>query len=277
MASATWLTRLPSWADLARAAGQAVRVAGRHVTMNSASAKPPARPAPPGFPPPPAGPGFAAQFPYPPPLAATSWPAGVGAVLPESAVAVGDLPRICVVTGQPTDDMKHMRWVWAPSWIALFIVVSGPLVFVLRHMLGDKASGYLPVHRSVTRKFAAYTAGGYLLVFVGVLQLCIAAGVLSGQLALLGVVVSTAGFLLAEVPHRLLPVRRGAQGYLSLPKASPEFAAAFRGGRPAGQVPYASQHRHDNGRRRMMWIVVGTPVVVAVVVAVLVPTLAGQS
>ena len=151
--------------------------------MNSASAKPPA---PPGYPPPPAPPGFAAQFPYPPPPAAPAWPSELGTVLPESAVAVGDLPRICVVTGQATDDMKKMRWVWAPAWIALFIVVSGPLVFVLREILGDKASGYLPVHRSVTRKFAVYTAGGYLLVFVGVLQLCIAAGVLSGQLALLG-------------------------------------------------------------------------------------------
>ena len=37
-----------------------------------------------------------------------------GLVVPVAALEVGDLPRICVVTGQPTNNMIKMRWHWSP-------------------------------------------------------------------------------------------------------------------------------------------------------------------
>ncbi|BEP14919.1 hypothetical protein acdb102_32300 [Acidothermaceae bacterium B102] len=198
--------------------------------------------------------GFAATAPaqfYPPPPpfappayatppASQAWAPKLGLVVPQQAVEVGDLPRICVVSGQPTDRMKKMRWNWAPSWVAIFVVAGLLPFFLVRELVGDKVSGYLPLHPSVTRRFRLQIAGGLVGFLASLVLLIVSAAQSSGLLAVLALALTVASVLLVFRPGRALPVRRAAPGFVSLPKASPAFVAAFRSGRPAGQLPYTA-------------------------------------
>ncbi|MDX6256837.1 MAG: hypothetical protein QOJ11_3171 [Frankiales bacterium] len=182
-----------------------------------------------------------------------SWPAKLGLVVPEIAVQTGDLPRICVVSGRPTDNFVKMRWSWAPAWTYVFLFAGVLPVILLRYVLGTRSAGYLPIHRDVRRKRRRQ---GVLAVlgFLGGLGAFIAAAALSSALpALLGVALIVGGIWTACLPGRALPVRPAGPGFLAFPKASPAFAAAFRAGRPASQVPYsASPVKYRTGK---VWLV----------------------
>ncbi len=191
---------------------------------------------PAGYPPagyPPAG--FGQQFSPPP-----DWPAKLGLVVPQIAVETGDLPRICVVSGQPTENMVKMRWSWAPSWTYLFLFLGVLPVLLVRHLAGTRAAGFLPIHPDVQRKRRLQGVAA-LLGLAGALVLLIgAAAMSSGVLAFLALALLVAGIACMVQPGRSLPVRPAGQGYLAFPKASPAFAAAFRAGRPVGQFPYSA-------------------------------------
>jgi hypothetical protein len=185
-----------------------------------------------GYPPP----GFGQQQ-YAPP----AWPAKLGLVVPEIAVQTGDLPRICVISGRPTDNFVKMRWSWAPAWTYIFVLAGILPVLVIRYFAGTRSAGFLPIHRDVQRKRRRQ---GVLAVlgFLGGLAVFIAAAALSsGLTALLGVALIVGGTSIAFQPSRALPVRPAGPGFIAFPKASPAFAAAFRAGRPANQVPYSAE------------------------------------
>lgn len=178
---------------------------------------------------PPANP-FAA--PPPPMYAPQSWPAELGLVLPEHAVATGDLPRICVVTGQPTDNMVKMRWTWAPAWTYL-------LGLLIRHILSDRVAGYLPVHPSVHGRHQRGVRGSIVGFVVGLIVMIVGAMV-ALPVAMVGLAMIVASMIVLFQHRQLVQVERAAPGFLALPKASREFSAAFHAGRPAGQLPYSS-------------------------------------
>jgi hypothetical protein len=170
-----------------------------------------------------------------PQAAGTVWPAELGLVVPEYAVATGDLPRICVVTGVPTENMVRMRWLWAPSWTFF-------LGLLIRYLIADKAAGYLPIHPSVRRKRRQLELSAVLAFVAGLVVMVAGAAGNQPVIALLGAAVVLAGLWTLSVAARpTAPVRRAGPGYLALPKASPAFAAAFRAGRPAGQQPYRQE------------------------------------
>jgi hypothetical protein len=194
------------------------------------------------------------------------WPAKLGLVVPQYAVETGDLPRICVVSGVPTERMKKLRWIWAPSWVAIFIVVGLIPYLIVREFAGDKVSGYLPLHPSVSRRFNLQRWGGIVGFLAGFVLLIASAAQSSGLLALLGLAVLIGGVVLACQPGRVLKVKRAAPGYLAIPKASPAFAAAFRAGRPTGQFPHTATPAKFGTRK--VFIVLGVVMVPLIAIGV---------
>jgi hypothetical protein len=241
------------------------------------SGYPPSGYAPPGYPPPtfgfpgqaPANPfaapagyapagyapsGFAAQpvFGNPPPQ---SWPAKLGLVVPQYAVETGDLPRICVVSGLPTDTMVRMRWMWSPAWSYL-------LGLLIRYLVADKVAGYLPIHPSVRRRHRLTMAAAIAAFPVG-LVVMVAGAAAQAVAVVFGVALWIGAIAMIALRGRLVPVKRAAPGFLAIPKASPAFAAAFRAGRPAGQVPYSTTPA--TFRTRTVFIVLGVVLLVPVI------------
>ena len=208
---------------------------------------------PPAFPPPAnvrtpqhaSGPAYAASTPMPSYAGAQfvskpvygpppTWPADIGLVVPQNAVETGDLPRVCVVSGVPTDNMARQRWMWAPSWTYFF----GLLV---RYVVADRVTGYLPIARSVLRRHVALVLvciAGFACGFVALV-----AGLMSTRpvVALVGLTFFVGSVVVLGIKGTLVKVKRAAPGYLAITNASPEFARAFKAGRAAGVAPYASK------------------------------------
>jgi hypothetical protein len=203
--------------------------------LNPFAAAPNALAAPPVYGQPVYGPPPGAQF------LPQVWPAKLGLVVPEYAVQTGDLPRICVISGRPTETMYKMRWLWAPSWTWIFVFLGLFPALIVRYLAGDKVAGYLPVHPTVRRKCRWFTSLGALALLVGFFTAIGGLADSQAVAALLGVALLVGGGVAVFIWGQKLPVRRAAPGFVALPKASPEFAAAFKVGRPARQVPYSTE------------------------------------
>jgi hypothetical protein len=178
-----------------------------------------------------AGPGFASAPTYGAPPA---WPADIGLVVPQFAVEIGDLPRICVISGVPTDNMVRQRWSWAPGWTLL-------LGAILRYTLSDRVGGFLPIAPAVRRRHATMVVGcvvGFMAGFIALL-----AGLAGNQpvAAVVGLVLFLGCPVLLGRKGSLVKVKRAAPGYLAIKNASPEFARAFQAGRPVGVAPHVSR------------------------------------
>lgn len=57
------------------------------------------------------------------------------------------LPRVCALTGEPTDDVKLRKFMWYPQWINLTILIALPIALILSLVMRKEMTVNLPLIR----------------------------------------------------------------------------------------------------------------------------------
>lgn len=86
----------------------------------------------------------------------------------------GELPEVCVVTGEPADGLVGYRFESYPEWMWLLLFAGFFPFFIAMYFLKDDVEGLVPIRRDVIRRFhrrrrraLAVAAAGAILTVSG--------------------------------------------------------------------------------------------------------------
>jgi hypothetical protein len=202
-----------------------------------------------------------------------SWPVSMGTVVSQYALETGDLPRVCVLTGVPTENMVWVHWRWAP-----LRAHGGRARQLERRMLrptrADRVSGYLPIALR-TQRWQQVKVAAVLTGFgVGLVATVVGAGEGHAVVAAAGVGLMVGAVLVLAVKGRLVRASRADAGYVALKNAHPDFTLALEAWQPTGWRPRARLRRARKVRKAFL---VRVSVLTAVAMTGVVLRLAGAA
>ncbi len=148
----------------------------------------------------------------------------------------GDLPSVCVVTGEDADGLVSFRFNSLPDWTWL-LLLFGVFPFLIATMFAsEEVRGEVPVRRDVVARYHRRKRLSILVGAVGIAALGLGVGFSQTELAWMGVaallaaavtgVVASTGFIDGQ------PDRTGL--WVKLSRVHPNFVEALRA---RGQVP----------------------------------------
>lgn len=147
--------------------------------------------------------------------------------VPRERFEAGDLPRVCVRTGQPADGTTEVRFDSTPGWTWI-LLLFGVLPFLIASWFAtEHATGQLPVTRAVVRRYHLLRATSGLLTIGGLGAVLGAMLVDSPTMAWVGVIAVVVGAIagvacgLGFVSGRVRPDR------IELSRVHPAFAEAM--------------------------------------------------
>ncbi len=141
-------------------------------------------------------------------------PKGSEIRLLEADVASGQLPGICVKTGEPTTAQWRNKWGSSPAWAFLGVFLGLIGVFVLLYLSTKRVKGAIPLSETrvkkviMRRKWARYAAMGCVLSFVCFVVCLIAANGQRGTLEDVGLL-AIAAFVILLIPAVALTMSVG--------------------------------------------------------------------
>lgn len=148
----------------------------------------------------------------------------------------GDLPAVCVVTGEDADGLVRFRFNSLPDWTWL-LLLCGVIPFLIALMFAsDEVRGEVPVRREVVERYHQRKRLSLIAGAAGIALLGLAVATAQAEVALMGVaavvtaigarVVAETGFVDGR------PDRTGL--WVKLSRVHPNFVEALRS---RGQVP----------------------------------------
>lgn len=158
------------------------------------------------------------------------------------ALRDGDLPAICVVTGEPTDDSATYRFESFPEWMWVLLVAGFFPFFIVLYFLKDEVEGRIPIRPEVLRAHHRRRTLGLGVAVAGAVT-ALAGLALGAPGAAVG---AATGLFLAGAALWLVTFRSFVDGrldrtrtWVKLSRVHPTFAThvAAWGRTPAGRSP----------------------------------------
>ena len=144
-------------------------------------------------------------------------------------LATGDLPRVCVVTGEPADGLVDVRLGRSPGWAWVLVPVS-LMAFLFANLLGrETVRGEVPVTRAVFEAHQSRRRASLVVTVASLLVAALAAWVPVWWLVFvaLGVALFVGAGLAAVAERRFISGHAGDNGRtVVLRRVHPAFAAA---------------------------------------------------
>lgn len=107
--------------------------------------------------------------------------------VPRQALGNGELPHVCVKTGQPADGVTAIRFRTLPAWTWLLLLFGILPFFVALYFAGDRVVGDVPVTRGVVARLLTVRRWAYGLAAGGVALIALGAAVEGAAVAAVGV------------------------------------------------------------------------------------------
>jgi hypothetical protein len=141
------------------------------------------------------------------------------------ALESGDLPPVCVKTGERTRDTLHRSFTVVPAWTSIIIVLSFLAWLVVRANTALRVRAVLPMSERAYRRLRATEWSARVAIVCAVASLVAAGGFGSDALAWAGIALLVAGFVASVVPG-VGVVEGSAPDRVVLTRVSAEFARA---------------------------------------------------
>ena len=147
--------------------------------------------------------------------------------LANNDAANGQLPPVCMRTGEPTDNRETWNFATTPPWTIVLFLVIGILAILPMVLLQKKARLTIPMAGGLKRRIRTFQIGGLTLFFAGIFGVMVAL-IAEANSVWVGV---AAAAIVAGLTFAVIGSRAGLQGKVDDTgvdvKVHPAFASAY--------------------------------------------------